>query len=259
MQIDHEYCKGQILAPEQPVIICLHGFMGTADEWQPVIQQLPRELQSNVLYLSLPERFPASVTDIESYSRWLWQKLPDLQQPLLLVAYSLGTRIAMHWLRDFSAAICGAFCEAGHPGLPGDHERLMSDRQWQKKFHTQPLTDTLQQWYDQSVFCEEDRERAEPICQRHKNNAGVLGDMLLTLSVARQNDLSASLANHQIVYVTGESDKKYSEIAKQLASQHANITHHIVSGAGHNCHSFQPCGVSRILSQFLTGLIHEQS
>ncbi|WP_415894704.1 alpha/beta fold hydrolase [Neptuniibacter sp. PT34_22] len=257
MLINHPNYNGQILAESSPVILCLHGFMGGQDDWKPVIDLLPDSQKLNVVYLSLPLTFPEGVTDIESYSRWLWQQLPDFKQPVFLLAYSLGARIGMHWLSDIPDLICGALFEGGHPGLPGDIDRLDSDLVWQQRFSQQDLKLTLEQWYQQAVFNGREKDTAEQIYQRHKSDPSVLGNLLITLSVANQQNMTSSLGGHPITYLTGEHDKKYTELAKQLVQQHANIVHHVISGAGHNCHSDQACSVSRILSNFLTGFIHE--
>lgn len=252
MRIENEFCQGQVLAPEQPVIICLHGFMGSHTDWHPVINQLPANLKENVLYLNLPLNYPEHINDIAAYSAWLWHQLADLSQPFVLIGYSLGSRIAMHWLNDYPEKIIAGVLEAGHPGLLGDNDRLQSDKLWQQRFVTQPLKQTLEQWYQQAVFSDSDRGKTAAILRQYSGEERALGRMIADLSVARQSDLSPVLGKHPLLYLCGENDSKYQSVARQLVSQHTNILHHSIPGAGHNCHLHNPGAVAVLVTQFLS-------
>lgn len=249
--------QGQLLAPEHPLILCLHGFMGTYRDWKPVVNQLPKSQQQNVLFLNLPLDFPATLHNIQDYSDWLWQQLPEHTQPFILLGYSLGSRIAMHWLKTYPERIIGAVLEAGHPGLPGDRQRLQSDKNWQHRFSTQSLSQTLEQWYQQDVFSDVEQCRAEEVLKRYKGRERLLGRMLHILSVAKQQDLRNALGRHPVLYLSGAGDAKYQSIARELASQHTNIINQSVSGAGHNCHHHSPDEVAALVAQFLSKVLHE--
>lgn len=256
MIFNSDLWQGGISVTGAPTLVCLHGFMGSAEEWQPVLERLPPARRQNVLCANLPLEYPESIDDIGDYSRWLLQQLPPLESPLVLLGYSLGSRIAMHWLRDAPQRILGAVLEAGHPGLPGDQaglkgDRLDNDRQWQQRFVNQPLSQTLEQWYRQALFSGQSQQRMADILNRYRGREAALGRMLYTLSVAKQQDISPALGEHPVLYLSGSRDAKYVAIGQQLVAQHARVLQQSIAGAGHNCHDYDPDAVAACVTRFL--------
>lgn len=219
-------------------VLFIHGFLGSPNDWDGIISHYSHH-DCHALHLPvLP-----GCENIAQYSQQLWQQLDEqkiVTGDVHLVGYSMGARLAMHWLNK--PQVCSALLEAGHPGAMGfDTTRFAHDQVWAKKLMQLSPFEFLSQWYQQPIFANQDglalakqSQHLDPAQQAY---------LLTTLSVARQQDCTEQLAQKPVTYLTGEYDRKYQAISQQLPVNR-RIT---VLGAGHNVHLSQP-------GQYLTHL-----
>ncbi|MGL5334676.1 MAG: 2-succinyl-6-hydroxy-2,4-cyclohexadiene-1-carboxylate synthase [Enterovibrio sp.] len=245
--------------PNAPTFIFLHGFLGNAEDWQPVIAALP---QFGSVALDLPGHGRSRHIQADDFDdvctlivRTL-QKCLSSHAPCYLVGYSLGARLAMqllaqNFLQDFmhpKGDLRGVIVEGGHFGLQSDAERLQrlqSDSLWAERFAFEPLEQVLQEWYSQPVFASLNAQMREQYCQARLNNDGrALAQMLLATSLAKQGDLRGALTGSalSLYYLYGEKDLKFQAIANDFG---ANCQ--MIPNAGHNAHKDEPAAFAREL------------
>ncbi|WNO09383.1 alpha/beta fold hydrolase [Teredinibacter sp. KSP-S5-2] len=246
---EHWYTQG---SEHNPAIVFLHGFLGDPTDWQYVAKHLTN--QYYCLFVDLPSFEECS--NIGDYAERLFSSLP-LKNPFHLIGYSLGSRIAMHWLQQNPAQLHRVVLEAGHPGLKNAEQkkqRETNDAIWQQRFEQEPLAVSLTQWYQQPVFSAADADTIKSKATRLEGRQTHIGRLLKQTSLGNQQDLWPTLTrcDNPVLYVSGGLDTKYSDIGQQLAQYNSNIVHKCIEESGHNCHNFAPEIFAQFTIHFLT-------
>lgn len=239
-------------ADDAPLLVFLHGFLGSSDDWRETLSYLS---EFDRLCLDLPGHGESVGIHTESFSTCcaqitksvlarLQSEQISLERPIVVVGYSLGARLAMMGTvkRDFAPLnIQALLLEGGNFGLQDEaqrHERWLSDAQWARRFNEEPIEQVLSDWYRQRVFSSlKDAQRQTLIAKRSDNLGPAVAKMLLATSLAKQPDCLDALRQLTlpITYVCGEQDEKF----KQLA-QRSRLHLCCVENAGHNVHVEQP-------------------
>jgi 2-succinyl-6-hydroxy-2,4-cyclohexadiene-1-carboxylate synthase len=253
-------------ACSQSHLVLLHGLLGSAQEWQPLLHALPPGLRARCIALDLPGHGQAaerSVT-LAHWPDWLESQLAARGvRDFILMGYSLGGRLALSYAasrlpsgadqaapmasssRDYPR-LRGLILESCHPGLTNVVERQARARQdarWVRRFWREPLTVVLADWYQQPVFAElDEKHRARMIALRSQQSGRTLAPMLAATSLARQPDHSDWLARSEIplLWITGALDQKFAALACQLARTCPRLAFRQLAHAGHNIHQARP-------------------
>jgi 2-succinyl-6-hydroxy-2,4-cyclohexadiene-1-carboxylate synthase len=257
--------------------VLLHGLLGSAQDWQPLLRALPASLRQQALALDLPGHSPAAgpAVDFAHWSAWLDQRLKAHQiGDFILLGYSLGGRLALHYSATVHAAtsysattdtatsvnrprLRGLIVESGHPGLAGIDERRLRarhDARWVRRFWREPFTEVLADWYQQPVFAELDAtQRQQLIALRGQQDGRAIARMLAATSLARQPDHRAWLANSVLptLWLCGARDQKFSALACQLARDCPRLATDQIAHAGHNVHRDAPEAMAARLQAWL--------
>lgn len=230
----------------KPVLVFLHGLLGTQADWQHIIQKLPH---FSCLALDLPFHGSAKhqcVSDFEQTAQYIAAqiKLNIGEQPYVLVGYSLGGRIALYyalqaqvdksWLR-------GLIIESANLGLEREtekHSRWQNDLAWAMRFANETPEQVLEDWYKQPVFAHLTTVERQALILKRKANCGVnIAKMLQATSLAKQPNFSEKvrLSSLPFFYFCGERDRKFQAIARQ---HQLNLI--LIPNAGHNAHLENP-------------------
>ena len=245
-------------------LVLLHGLLGDANDWQPVIDRLPGH---HCIALDLPghgQHHELRVNDFEQSHQWLCRELASRGiERYLLVGYSLGGRLALYHASREPAGLSGLLLENCHPGLPAGERaaRIAHDESWAERFEREPLADVLADWYRQGVFADLDEAaRARQIARRLGNDGKAVAAMLRATSLGKQPDLASWLAQGglPVTYVSGKRDHKFHQLACLMASQHRKINHLELDG-GHNLHAHQPEAFARLLAEWVNQQQEEKS
>ena len=239
----------------RPPLVLLHGLLGDADDWQPVIQALPG-VQCHALDLPGHGRNKGLlVNGFDEAHDWLCGELAARGiAHYRLAGYSLGGRLALHHASQSPAGLQGLLLENCHPGLPVAERpaRLAHDEAWARRFEQGPLAQVLADWYRQPVFADlGDDARARQIARRLGNEGPAIAAMLRATSLGRQPSLAPWLRDTRLPvrWISGSRDHKFHGLACQLVKQGCNINHLTLDG-GHNLHASQPEQFARLLREW---------
>lgn len=157
--------------------------------------------------------------------------LPPVESDVLL-GYSMGGRLALELLqrRRFDKAI---IISAGL-NAP-DEARRQRDEEWARRFETEEWSSLLRAWNAQEVFGghvverrEEDFDRAELARQLRESSPAVLPPPQL------------DTIETPVLWVAGERDRKYVEIARHAVARLPHAELWICPNAGHRVPWEQP-------------------
>lgn len=241
-----------------PTLVFLHGLLGSGADWQECLKALPQYERVTIDLPGHGDSHSISCHDLSDCCKQLNSTLSLLfpsQQPLILIGYSMGGRVAMHGLAHEcfpDLNIRGAIVEGGNFGLQSESEkqaRLDNDLCWAKRFKTEPLACVLNDWYQQLVFSSLNHEQRQTLMAKRSANLGsAVADMLLATSLAKQSYLLPALQQQAVplYYICGEKDKKFSQLAET-----SGLAYRQIEGAGHNVHQEQPQRFARQVNQII--------
>ena len=260
-----------------PVLVFLHGLLGSGRDWLQVINQLSgrytcltidlpghghsRFLPADGLESAKLEQTSVDQAGFAQTSQWLSATLAARGvKRYILVGYSLGARVAMyhacHQIADGKAQgvtpqLCGLILEGGHFGLPQGERfaRLENDQRWAQRFAKEPICDVLADWYQQPVFSSLNHDQRQGLIAKRSDNLGSsIARMLLATSLAKQ-PLLQSLINGlpiPVHYLCGEKDQKFT-----LLAAGSDLSYQVIEDAGHNVHVEQPYLFARAVDDFI--------
>lgn len=218
------------------MIIFLHGFLGSPEDWSPVTQYIHTPFKA----LNLPGH---SGTPLDPS---LLEK--EIPKKVTLVGYSLGGRLAMDFARRFPERIHSLIILSANPGIEsGREERLAQDEKWISILENEGMDRFLEKWYAQDLFSsfsmtEEIKKR------RKKHDPKSLIEVLRTLSPGKLPSLWPHLKNFSfpLLFLFGENDIKYRKIGKRLRENHEVMW---IPHASHPIHLEAPQAIAEIINR----------
>lgn len=244
-------------------VVFLHGFMGTAADWQGVIAamggrhtccalDLPGH-GASVMRPSVDYRFDGAARAVLATldARGIGRAT--------LLGYSMGGRLALHLALQAPDRWDGVVLESCSPGVADDRERAgrqALDEEWAARFEQEPLADVLRAWYRQPLFAtlQRDARRLERlIASRAKADPRELARALRGLSAGGQPSLWEALprARLPMLLIAGEADARYVAITERMQDLCPSARRVIVARAGHNTHLEEPAAFNDELKRFL--------
>ena len=241
-------------------VVCLHGFLGDPQEWQPVAQALGPGLRCRTPALPGHDGAPPPGETFEALADALWARLAsDLPPRFALVGYSLGGRLALALAERHPQRISALILEGAHPGLQDASaraQRRRHDDAWARRLSTGSWLENLDAWYRQPVFADLSEARRRALIQRRAgHDPQHLAATLRAASLAGQPDLRPALRRLPApsAYIAGARDQTFSAIADDLATQTQGLTVVKIDGVGHNCHAEAPEAVAAVIQRICSG------
>lgn len=222
-------------------IYALHGFLGTPSDWEGMF---PSSHQ-----VQAPNLFKNEIVPFWEWSQIFNDGIKDSSN--ILVGYSMGGRLALHALIQNPAPWKAAIIISANPGIENPASRInrkKADAEWSEKFLHTPWKDLITEWNQQPVFGGNTQERHEEDFSRAS-----LADAMLTWSLGNQEFLIPHIEKLEIplLWIVGENDTKYLEIAKQIKLRHSQSKISVAPHAGHRVPWQQKIWFQKEVEKFL--------
>ena len=248
---------------ELPVVLFLHGFMGSSADFDTVMTCLANQFcclavdlpghgntiieGENTLY-TMPQTANAIVS---------WLNHLNIPQ-CFLVGYSMGGRLALYLALHFPQHFPKVVLESASPGLRTKAERaarLKHDRALADQIEA-AFPSFLSYWYSQPLF---HALRHHPVFmqvqeRRSHNHPALLATSLRYLSTGLQPSLWERLQHHTqpLLLLAGEDDRKFCTINQAMADCCPTAQLRIIPACGHVLHLEQPNAFTYALQTFFS-------
>jgi 2-succinyl-6-hydroxy-2,4-cyclohexadiene-1-carboxylate synthase len=249
---------------DKPLILFLHGFMGSGRDWEKVISLLTEHYRC--LSLDLPGH--GEFAQLNRHLNWNMKATADGVCQLLnntgirkcyMVGYSMGGRLALYLALHYPHYFSKVILESASPGLKTVEERkarIEHDKRLAIQLESGNFKHFLSEWFQQPLFrgISELPQFEGMLRCRLNNDPQALAKSLLEMGTGRQPSLWKKLPGNKIplLLVVGQKDRKFRSIAEEIASicSAANVMG--IKGCGHNTHFEAPERFGKEVEGFLT-------
>jgi 2-succinyl-6-hydroxy-2,4-cyclohexadiene-1-carboxylate synthase len=249
-------------------IFLLHGFTGSAEDWNFIIPSL--QTKYNLFAIDLIGHGKSdSPTDVYYYSpasiSLILNKiiLHFNGKKNILLGYSMGGRAALTYASKYPDNLAALILEsstAGISNLKEREERRIIDGKLADTIKCGVLESFVDYWMSLDLFSSQknlsnniiDKIRKDKL----KNNKTGLANSLLGFGTGSMPPLFNDLKNISIktLLITGILDPKFSAINSSLVKLFPDAQHVVINNAGHNTHLEQPKIFTDVIIKFLNEL-----
>lgn len=242
----------------KPVLLMLHGFMGSHKDWDEVTKLIEDEFF--MIQIDLPGHGKTNSSPYSKQQDFLdelkvfVEKINDYS-PLGL-GYSMGGRMLLQLETETPGLFSKLVLESVHPGIENEEEkekRLESDRHLFDGIDSQEdFKSFLNNWYSLPLFEGiKDHPNFEKLLESKANSdIAELKQALILLSTGHQKDCSSVFekSKNPIHYLSGQNDQKYTQFAESFKRlNNPNLKVHIFENCSHNIHFQTPESISKAL------------
>ena len=254
---------GSLGSTDKPALLLLHGFMQSGASWDGVAEILAKDHYVVAPDLighgeSLKPTDPLGYT-FDAYTMQIVGIVQHLQMQgfqVALVGYSMGGRLAAHFLTQQEGMLCGVVLESAGLG-PVDETERQKRAQKSRRMAQRLIDDTLPAfvdfWENLDLFASQ-KELPEDVreavrADRLDNEPYALVHCLTQAGQHRMGNLREAIGQSDVpvLYLAGEKDVAYTEIARSLTG----VKTQIIPDAGHNIHLEQPQAFADAITDFL--------
>lgn len=230
----------------QPVLVFLHGFMGTGADWVQIASSF-----SDHFYCMMPDLPGHGETPLDDglgYTAWSISLRDELSaqwiERIHLVGYSMGGRLALYFSLRYPEMVEKLVLESANPGIVDKikrKERAALDDKLAARIREQGMKEFLEFWYNIPLFESLNHHpdvKAQLIEKRSQQNGENMARVLSEMSLGRQPELWSRLGELEMptLLVAGELDEKYCHITSQMAATLSKSTRVTLPDCGHNAH-----------------------
>ncbi len=248
-----------------PPLLLLHGFTGSAAEWQELASTLA--VDHTLLMPDLIGHGRSSApSDPARYAMEyvvadLLQLLDQLGlEQIDLLGYSMGGRVALQLALAAPARVRRLILESASPGLNDPAERaarVANDEALATRIEQEGLPWFVDYWAEIPLFLSQARlpaaTRAALRARRLQGSAEGYAASLRGMGTGRQPSLWGSLSTLHlpVLLISGLLDTKFVAIGNEMAKLLPMAMHSIVTSAGHTVHLEQPEQFAELVLRFL--------
>lgn len=249
----------------EEVLVLLHGFTGTTNTWNKVIEYLPNTIKIVAIDLIGHGKTEAP-KDSSRYS--MIEQVKDLEEIFNqlglhyfnLLGYSMGGRVALSYAVRFPKRIKQLILESSSPGLHTEEEQLarrQADELLADEIEEKGIQWFVDKWENIPLFASQ-KTLPEQIQQaireeRLSQSEAGLANSLRGMGTGAQPSLWRKLIrlSFPVILITGELDPKFVQIAEQMLEQLQNAKHINVPNVGHSIHVENPEQFATIIKEVL--------
>jgi len=262
----HYFAEGD---PSRPSLLLLHGFLGSYQDFTPLLPTLSRHF-----YCIAPD-LPGHGQTRTKPGSYTFPQTADALLALLkhlnisqthLLGYSMGGRLALYLACKFPDSFVRVVVESASPGLKTAEERQRrraSDEAIAHRLQTTTLPTFLDQWYRNPLFhsLQQHPNKYESMLLRRQNNEPTeLANALRGLGLGQQPSLWNALEKRvlPLLLVAGGLDTKFVAINREMiaAMRRCSARLAVIEDCGHNVHLESPDEYARTILLFLTESQH---
>ncbi len=240
-----------LFGPEdgEPLLL-LHGFTGTKESWAPILPQLSSKFL--VITLDLPGHGQTDSSanikyfTMESVVESISVLLTKLKiEKTNILGYSMGGRVALSFLCMQPDRVKKCVLESSSPGLKTKEERLQrqcNDKKLANFLLEKGIEEFVNYWENIPLFSTQkllDEQTKKYIRQeRISQNPIGLANSLKGMGTGVQPSWWGHLSKitHPVLILTGEEDRKFCEIGKEMVSLLSNGIYAEIHDSGHAIH-----------------------
>lgn len=252
--------KHQILGPSDgPALVCLHGFLGTGDDWLPFAEEFRQRLPSWRIFLpDLPGHGASVAIRPENFVEHLGETLDDVGISRAAIAgYSLGGRLGIAAALENSERFpiwIGVSTMAGLDSSEERNSRCEADAKLAQRLRKDSFESFLRDWWNLPVFDSPKKIPAEEfIASRLTQDPVALAEVLMAWSPGRLPSLWSELSAYpgSALLLAGEADAKYSSAAHRMGKSFRSAKTLILSACGHRLLNEAPVELAHAVAEFL--------
>lgn len=248
--------------PSLPLLLMLHGFMGSPDSFNDLIKPLSEFCNPVTIDLlghgktgapADPNRFTTKqqVDDLVSV-------ISRLQtDELFIYGYSMGGRLAIQIAVNFPDTLKGLILESTHCGIKDPQlrkSRTKTDEERARKIETE-FEKFLEDWAKLPLFTPPGSDPyMEYVKQMKDQNPALMAASLRGFGAGQIPYACDRFTELQLPagLIAGEYDQKYVEKMGEMAHLCKNADFKIIEGAAHRVHADQPESIVQFLNHFIT-------
>ena len=250
---------------ESTFVFLLHGFTGSASDWEEVIPLLPKKFSYAAVDLIGHGKSEAP-ENIELYSaNSLVQQLDEVfnqltKKKFILLGYSMGGRAALTYAVHHPGKLSGLILESASAGIADEklhEERRQSDSKIIKLIEEKPLEEFIDYWINQDLFATLKTIPAEKLAKIQNSKFKIQKIGLINSLKGFGTGVMPALFNEphlvtcKALLITGELDQKFTQINSELEKSFPSAKHVVIQNAGHNVHLEKPEEFVKSLYKFL--------
>ncbi|EXJ13405.1 alpha/beta fold hydrolase [Imhoffiella purpurea] len=235
-----------------PRTLLLHGFTGCAEDWESC---LPEDASRIAIDLPGHREAPDPTGSFaEEIGRLLDAIPPSIDT---LIGYSQGGRIALGLIQAAPDRFGSATIISSHPGLTDPdlkRQRRAADQIWIRLLRNEGMEPFVHAWERQPLFASQSvlhpaaLERQRRIRLTHRPEG--LAHCLTSLGLGEMPSTWDALARYRgdLTWIVGGEDRKFVQIARQVAELRPSTRVRLIEGIGHNPLLEAPERLNRLLS-----------
>ena len=248
----------------RPTILALHGFTGSGEDFLPLRDALGHDFAHWLLPDWPGHGRSSSPTVVEAFQLAACRailheavRMAPRDSPLVLLAYSMGGRLAWHVLRDLPFR--KIFLLSTSPGLGDPHARARrreADGAWIRMLERKPVAAFATAWERQELIRPQtgipEPRRTALARRRRANAARGLAYSLRAVGTGTLPSRWHGLAEDPpTILLTGEKDRKFTKTAEQISAAYPHFQHIRLPACGHAPHLEAPEALAAVLRAVL--------
>ncbi|WP_125767810.1 2-succinyl-6-hydroxy-2,4-cyclohexadiene-1-carboxylate synthase [Companilactobacillus furfuricola] len=253
--------QASISDPKETVYVFLHGFLGSKEDYQPLLTDFPQQyLALDLLGFGenrtcdvLPDDFTQTKQVDELHQ--IFQRLH--LSKIILVGYSMGGRIAIAYALKYPNTLDHLVLESTTAGISDEklrQKRQQHDAKLAEKLMNSGMEKFVSDWEKLPLFASQQTASPAKISfmhqQRIQQNPQNAANSLLMMGTGKQPnywDKLDPLSKLSVVVIAGDEDKKFVKIGSKLHQKIRGSKLLVVQNVGHNIHFEKPDIFKKIL------------
>ena len=220
------------------MIWALHGAVGSDRDWTELIHDFCA-VGLKCEALDLWSFLDSDKVSLKEVGARIAAHIRARDDDPIILGYSMGGRIALHALISQPDQWRAAVIVSAHTGLCSSEEktaRKARDLDWSEKALSCEWAEFLNEWQDQGVLQPMGQPSAN-LADRMllKDKSRQISQSFIDWSLGAQEDLLPSLdqINCPMLWLTGESDQKFTQVAASAVDELSVAEHVILPACGH--------------------------